>query len=232
MNSSSNTPIPVITIDGPSGVGKGTLAYDLSQKLQWPLLDSGAIYRALAIAADKAQVSPSQLAALLDLAKNFPLRFEKNDASKAVDIWLGEDNITQDIRTDEAGQLASNIAGIPEVRQVLLEKQRVFRVMPGLVADGRDMGTIVFPDAIAKIYLTATPEVRAERRFKQLKDKGNDANLAALLESIRARDKRDTTRSVAPLVAAKDALVIDSSYLSVAEVFSQVYDFVIKNLPR
>ncbi|WP_144393576.1 (d)CMP kinase [Pleionea sediminis] len=221
---------PVITIDGPSGSGKGTIAFRLSKTLGWPILDSGAIYRVLGFAAHRSNLTPDQTEEITELARNLPLEFKTDDASNEVIAYLNDEPVGDLIRTDEAGQRASQVASIPEVREALLQKQRDFNRAPGLIADGRDMGTIVFPEAEAKVFLTASAETRASRRYNQLKQKGIDANLAAILESIKARDERDRTRTVAPLVPAGGAFVVDSSSLSADEVFSQVLDYVTEKL--
>ncbi|MCO7223825.1 (d)CMP kinase [Pleionea sp. CnH1-48] len=221
---------PVVTIDGPSGAGKGTIAFLLAEKLGWPILDSGAIYRVLGLAAQRQAVDFNDISSLSQLASSLPLVFSPNSQSGEVDVLLDGDNVSRDIRTDEAGQAASKVAVIPEVRSALLQRQRDFQQEPGLIADGRDMGTVVFPEANAKIFLTASAEKRAERRYNQLKEKGINASLSALLESIRERDERDSNRTVAPLVPADGALVVDSSLYSIDEVFSQVYEYIAKNL--
>lgn len=222
----------IITVDGPSGAGKGTLCQMLAEKLGWQLLDSGALYRVLGVAAERHGVDLEQQTELALLARNMDISFNINaDTGEVEPVFEGE-NLAPYVRTDEAGQAASKVAAIASVRESLLARQRDFYQEPGLIADGRDMGTIVFPQAPVKIFLTATAECRAERRYKQLKNKGVSANMRALLESIKARDRRDETRSVAPLVAAEGAFVVDSSLLSIEEVFSQVIEFSSKKLPN
>lgn len=229
----------IITIDGPSGAGKGTIAKMIADKMQWKLLDSGALYRILGLASKKDEIDlkSSNLSAevehrVTELARNLDLDFVINPESGEVEVLLNGENVGNEIRTDEAGQVASIVAAIEPVRAALLQRQRDFYQGLGLVADGRDMGTVVFPNAPVKIYLTASAECRAERRYKQLKDKGVGATMRALLESIKARDKRDQTRPVAPLVPAADAFVVDSSTLSIEQVFSQVIDFTLKKQPE
>ncbi len=219
---------PVITIDGPSGAGKGTIASKLAKYFGWPILDSGAIYRVLGLAANNAGLLAEQVEEVAALALSLPLSFKLNQQSGEVEAFLEGKPVGDLIRTDEAGQRASVFAAIPEVRAALLTRQRAFQLPPGLIADGRDMGTVVFPNAEAKIFLTASAEMRAERRYKQLKEKGISASLCALLESIKERDYRDQTRTVAPLVPADGAFVVDSSKLSIDEVFAQVIDFLSK----
>ncbi|NVJ61280.1 MAG: (d)CMP kinase [Gammaproteobacteria bacterium] len=219
---------PVITIDGPSGSGKGTVAFRMAQELQWPILDSGAIYRVLGLAVHRANIDPTNpdnVGEIVQLAESLPLTFEAEPETGEVVAVLDGEAVGDLIRSDEAGVRASEVAKIPEVRTALLQRQRDFRKFPGLIADGRDMGTIVFADAPVKIFLTASAETRANRRFEQLKQKGIDASLCALLESIKARDERDRTRTVAPLVPAEGAFVVDSSNLSIDEVFSQVFEY-------
>lgn len=232
MSDSSNNHFPVITIDGPSGSGKGTIAFRLAKKLGWPILDSGAIYRVLGLAAHREGLAPENSDKLVKLARDLPLTFVAEQSTGEVVAYLDGEPVGDAIRTDEAGQRASEVAVIPEVRSALLARQRDFQQAPGLIADGRDMGTVVFPDADAKIFLTASAETRAERRFNQLKEKGIDASLCALLESIKQRDERDRTRTVAPLVPAAGAFVVDSSTLSIDEVFSQVYEYSMKKLEQ
>lgn len=211
--------VPVITLDGPSGSGKGTVSTRLASKLGWHYLDSGAIYRALAHAAGLAGVTESGAAA--EIARGLQLAFRPAPDGGAAVLLDGAD-ITDAIRTEECGALASRFAADPAVREALLQRQRDFRQAPGLVADGRDMGTVVFPDAEHKIYLTASAEVRAERRHKQLKQKGINDTIARLLEVIRERDARDEGRETSPLKPAADAIVLDTSDMSLEEVVESV----------
>jgi len=210
--------VPVITVDGPSGVGKGTTASLLSNYLGWNLLDSGAIYRALALKVLKTEAEISDITTLVKLAKNLNLGFKAVIGEPAL-VYLDEVCVNTELRTEDCGSIASIIAVIPEVRAALLQRQKDFRQAPGLVADGRDMGTVVFQDAQIKFYLTATAGERAKRRYKQLKNKGVSANIRALEKEIGARDARDSSRKVSPLVPAADAIIIDTSELSIDEVF-------------
>lgn len=213
----SNSSIPVLAIDGPSGSGKGTIGQILTQHLGWRFLDSGALYRAVGYLAAETGVDFADVPRLAQLAYDINIRFEVVSDGTAR-VLLDSREIGDALRTEEAGKLASQVAAIPEVRAALLDKQRAFRQLPGLVADGRDMGTTVFPDAILKIFLTASADVRAERRYKQLKEKGFDANLAQLLGEIRDRDARDAARAASPLKPAADASILDTSTLSIPEV--------------
>ena len=220
-----NQEAPVLALDGPSGSGKGTIARRVAEALDWHLLDSGALYRLAGLAAVRADIALDAEAELAELAASLDIRFD-SDAAGDERIWLENEDVTALIRTEEGGRLASAIAPLPAVRQALLGLQRSFRKPPGLVADGRDMGTQVFPDAALKVFLTASPEERARRRHKQLNDKGIDVSLSALSRDIAARDKRDSERSVAPLKAADDARVLDSSQQSIDEVTRTVLDWV------
>lgn len=219
---------PVISIDGPSGSGKGTVAALLAGKLGWKFLDSGALYRLLAFAARNHGVDLTNEEALKVLAAHLDVQFDSaHDGHGMVIILEGED-VTESIRNEQVGAGASQVAALPAVREALLQRQKAFREMPGLVADGRDMGTVVFPDAPLKIFLTASAEERALRRYLQLKARGDDVNLASLLEEIRARDERDTQRAVAPLKPAVDAIQLDSTTLSIEQVLEQIMAEVAK----
>jgi cytidylate kinase len=213
--------IPVITIDGPGGSGKGTVSLRLAETLGWHLLDSGALYRLVAVAAIRAGMnqdsdpdSVGTLAASLDA--------EFSVQQRVVKVLLAGEDVTDQLRTEEASVLSSKLAILAPVRQGLVERQRAFRQLPGLVADGRDMGTVIFPDAPLKIYLTASVETRAQRRYKQLKEKGESVNLSRLFREIEERDRRDETRQLAPLRPAIDSHVIDSSELGVDEVLAKI----------
>ncbi len=215
-------PVPVITIDGPSGSGKGTVAALLAGKLGWNFLDSGALYRLLAFAARNHGVDLTNEEALKVLAEHLDVQFgAARDGHGMVIILEGED-VTEAIRNETVGAGASQVAALPVVRTALLQRQKAFREAPGLVADGRDMGTVVFPDAPLKIFLTASAEERARRRYLQLKARGDDVNLTSLLEEIRERDERDTQRAVAPLKPAEDAIQLDSTTLSIEEVLQRI----------
>ncbi len=215
---------PVIAIDGPSGSGKGTIARRVADALGFHLLDSGALYRLTALCADRHGVSLDDAAKLAELARSLDVRFDTG-ADGSERIWLEGDNVSVEIRTEGTGAGASTVAAIPAVRKALLVRQRAFQRPPGLVADGRDMGTQVFPSARLKIFLTASAEERARRRHKQLKDKGLDVSLAALSRDIEERDRRDSERSVAPLRPADDARLLDSSGQSIEAVTQTVLDW-------
>lgn len=217
-----STPVPVLTIDGPSGSGKGTISRLVAEQLGWHLLDSGALYRAVGYAAGAAGLDLSDEEAVTRCAEATRIRFrDPGDGGETRVIVNGHD-ATDELRTETAGAAASAIAAFPGVRAALFEKQRSFRKSPGLVADGRDMGTVIFPDAASKVFLTASAEERARRRYKQLKDKGLNVTLAALLREIQARDERDAARTVAPLRPAADALTIDTTGIAVADIVAAV----------
>lgn len=201
--------VPVITLDGPSASGKGTVAERVARALGFHFLDSGALYRLTALCAIKAGVALDDEAAVAKLAGALPASF--HDGA----VWLDGENVTDAIRAETVGEGASRVAALPAVRAALLERQRAYRQPPGLVADGRDMGTVIFPDAVAKVFLTASPEARAERRYKQLIEKGISASLNDLVADMRARDARDSARAVAPLKPAPDALLLDTTHLGI-----------------
>ncbi|MCK5819453.1 MAG: (d)CMP kinase [Psychromonas sp.] len=213
----------IITIDGPSGSGKGTVCQLLATKLGWHLLDSGALYRIIAYLAFEKNISLEDIDTLTDLALHLDVRFISNGSG--VDALFNGVNISDKLRTEKVASAASQIAILQPVRDALLARQKEFAKSPGLIADGRDMGTVVFPDAPVKIFLDATAKERAQRRFKQLQVKGFDVKIANILSEIKARDHRDRHRTVAPLVPATNALVIDSTALSIGEVVNQVLDF-------
>jgi CMP/dCMP kinase len=215
-------PVPVITIDGPSGSGKGTVAALLAGKLGWNFLDSGALYRLLAFAARNHGVDLTNEEALKVLAEHLDVQFGAARDGHGMIIILEGEEVTEAIRNESVGAGASQVAALPVVRTALLQRQKAFREAPGLVADGRDMGTVVFTDAPLKIFLTASAEERARRRYLQLKARGDDVNLASLLEEIRERDERDTQRAVAPLKPADDAIQLDSTTLSIEEVLQRI----------
>jgi cytidylate kinase len=213
--------VPVLTIDGPSGSGKGTVSRAAARALGWALLDSGALYRLVALAARKAGVSLEAGPGLAALAGRLDIKFGSDSTGEEV-VWLDGQEVTGAIRTEQAGNDASKVAALGVVRAALLERQRRFAVPPGLVADGRDMGTVVFPQAEVKIFLTASAAERAARRHKQLKEKGVAATLAALSLEIAERDRRDTNRAISPLVPSADAVLLDTTGMSVDEVVERV----------
>ena len=217
--------VPVLALDGPSGSGKGTIGQLCSLHYGWHYLDSGAIYRALAWAARQADVDAGDVESLVELADELELICHVRPYDVA-QIEVNGETVTDQLRTEEVGEMASKIAPLTQVRASLLSLQRRSRKSPGLVADGRDMGTVVFPDAPFKVFLTASAEIRAKRRFDQLKSKGFDVNLARLLESIQARDVRDSSREASPLKAAPDALILDTSDLSIDEVVARIVDHI------
>lgn len=213
--------LPVITIDGPSGSGKGTISSLLAQRLGWRFLDSGALYRLVALACQNHAIELDNVEAVVTIAAHLDVQFDTRTTGTRI-LLEGED-VTDSIRTETIGNAASKVAAIPSVREALLARQRDFLGEPGLLADGRDMGTVVFPDANLKIFLTASAEERAKRRYNQLKDKGLDVNLSDLLNEISERDKRDSERSVSPLIAADDAVLVDSTGKGIEAVFEQVF---------
>jgi len=214
--------IPVLTLDGPSGVGKGTVASIIAQKLDWHLLDSGAIYRAFAIVAGDNDIKIDDIDGLLKLANNFEISFKLNSNHEPLNVYLINVEVSSELRTEKTAALASQFAKIESLRKTLLVKQRQFKKLPGLVADGRDMGTVVFPDAPFKVFLTAEVEERAKRRLKQLQETGITGNISHTLAEVQKRDERDVNRQHSPLKPAKDALVIDTTNLSINEVISKV----------
>ena len=223
--SAGRADVPVIAIDGPSGSGKGTIARQVALSLDMHLLDSGALYRLVALSAARRGNRDAQPEVLAEIAAGMNIRFSADEAGEE-QVWLDGEEVSGKLRTEECGRMASLVAAIPAVREALLALQKSFREPPGLVADGRDMGTTVFPDAALKIFLTASAEERAKRRHKQLNDKGIDVSLAALSRDIEDRDRRDSERSVAPLRPAEDARLLDSSNLTIDEVTQIILDWV------
>ena len=215
------TDVPVITIDGPSGAGKGTVAHMLARELGWHLLDSGSLYRVTAFACMHDGVGLDDEDKVAEVARSLDVRFEQSGSGEVL-VFYRDVDASRAIRTEEGGRGASTVGAMPGVREALLQRQRDFARPPGLVADGRDMGTVVFPDAPLKFFLTASAEERARRRYKQLKDKGENVTLARLLRDIEERDERDSSRSVSPLLPADDAIVIDSTATPIDAVFARV----------
>ncbi len=212
----AQTTAPVIAIDGPSASGKGTVAQQVAQRLHFHYLDSGALYRLVGMAATRADIATDDEVRVARVAENLHARFENGE------IYLNGERVTDVLRSEAAGGAASEVAALPAVRRALLMRQRAFRGPPGLVADGRDMGSVVFPDAVLKIYLTADAGARSERRYKQLIGKGMDANMAALLQDIQARDGRDSGRAIAPLQQTSDAILLDTTNLSIDDAVDEV----------
>ncbi|MGK0271621.1 MAG: cytidylate kinase [Cocleimonas sp.] len=230
MNKQSQV-IPVITIDGPAGSGKGTISQRVADQLGWHILDSGALYRLVGLSAQLKKVELDDEFALAKVAQELDVVFKSNDEG-AVTIFLDNNDVTLDIRTEEAGSAASQVAAKPSVRKALLERQQRFQTSPGLVADGRDMGTVVFREAPIKIFLTASAEIRAKRRLNQLKQQGISANLRGLISDIEKRDARDTNRKDAPLIPATDATIINTDEMGINEVVDKVLTVVKRVLPK
>ncbi|HSX62674.1 MAG TPA: (d)CMP kinase [Tahibacter sp.] len=224
--SRSDKPAPVLTIDGPSGSGKGTIARIVAERLGWHLLDSGALYRAVGYAASMAGLDLSDDDAMTRCAETTKITFRDPKDGRETRVYVNSHDATDELRTETVGAVASAIAAIPAVRTALVDKQLSFRRQPGLVADGRDMGTVIFPDAAFKVFLTASAEERAKRRYKQLKDKGLAVTLTSLLREIEARDARDAARPVAPLKPASDAVLIDSTGMPVDAVVDKVLGLI------
>jgi cytidylate kinase len=229
----SSSEVPVITIDGPGGAGKGTISTIIAARLGWHYLDSGAMYRLLALAALRHGLASSDEQALVNIAAEMKITFSVSsnvksaEGQNAVEVWLNGEQVSTAIRSEECGVMASEIAVYGAVREALLARQKALRQPPGLVADGRDMGTVVFPDATLKVFLTASADERAQRRYKQLIAKGIDVILCDLLKDIQARDERDTTRSLSPLRPAEDAITIDTTDLTIDQVVEQIMNLLL-----
>ncbi|MCG6969493.1 MAG: (d)CMP kinase [Gammaproteobacteria bacterium] len=215
---------PVITIDGPTASGKGTISRLLAERLGWEILDSGALYRLLGLKALQQNLPLDDEPALAQLALELDIRFSGSDTDEEIQVFLDNTNVSDEIRTEKSGAAASKVAALPQVRAALLDKQRAFRQPPGLIADGRDMGTVVFPDAQVKIFLTASAQERAKRRYNQLIEKGVSVRLSDLFEEIAERDKRDSNRSAAPLIAAEDAVELDTSEITAEQAALRILE--------
>ena len=218
--------IPVLTIDGPSGVGKGSVARIVADKMGWHLLDSGAIYRGFALAAQSRNIRFDDELDLVGLAEKLDLKFESVEGQELLNVYVDDVEVSKELRTEQTAELASQLAVIAPLRAALLKKQQQFEQTPGLVADGRDMGTVVFPDAPYKVYLTASAEERAQRRLKQLQNSANAGNISQILAEVKKRDERDANRKHSPLTPAKDALIIDTTCLTIDEVITKVMALV------
>ncbi|WP_455366261.1 (d)CMP kinase [Kaarinaea lacus] len=222
MNQTADLSAPVITIDGPSASGKGTISSLVAKALGWQMLDSGALYRLVAYAALKHSIPLDDTRQLESIARDLNVRFAAGVNNEETTIYLDDENVTVAIRGEDCGNAASTVAAIPEVRAALLDRQRAFQQRPGLVADGRDMGTVVFPDAKLKIFLTASAEERAKRRYKQLIEKGVSVTLADLFNEIAERDQRDSQRAAAPLKPAADAVELDTTHMTISAVVDHI----------
>ena len=218
--------VPVLTIDGPSGVGKGSVARIVAGKMGWNLLDSGAIYRGFALATQSRHIGFDDEQGLVELAIKLDLRFESVKGQELLNVYVDGAEVSKELRTEQTAELASQLAVIAPLRAALLKKQQQFEQIPGLVADGRDMGTVVFPDAPYKVYLTASAEERAQRRLKQLQSSANAGNISQILAEVKKRDERDSNRKHSPLTPARDALIIDTTCLSIDEVITRVMALV------
>lgn len=218
--------IPVLTVDGPSGVGKGTVARIVAEKMNWHLLDSGAIYRGFALAAQSQHINFEDEQSLVTLAGKLDLRFESVKAQELLNVYLDGKEVSTELRTEQTAEMASQLAVIAPLRAALLKKQQQFKQAPGLVADGRDMGTVVFPDAPYKVYLTASAQERTQRRLKQLQNSANTGNISQILAEVKKRDERDANRKHSPLMPAKDALIIDTTCLTIDEVIARVMTLI------